>query len=67
VAARGLPGARPIVDRIIDEVGQEKSHPLASLMDVLGVLRQKIRDGEGAVASTRGACAPRIAEKISRP
>jgi hypothetical protein len=44
-----------LLDRIIDEVGQEKSHPLASLMDVLGVLRQKVRDGEGAVASTRGA------------
>jgi len=33
-----------LLDRIIDEVGQEKSHQLASLMDVLGFLIEKYVD-----------------------
>jgi len=27
-----------LLDRLIDEVGEDESHPLASLMEILGVL-----------------------------
>lgn len=27
-----------VLDRLIDEVGEDESHPLASLMEVIGVL-----------------------------
>jgi HTH-type transcriptional regulator/antitoxin HigA len=30
-----------LLDRITDEVGEDENHPLASLMDVLGVLIEK--------------------------
>jgi HTH-type transcriptional regulator/antitoxin HigA len=33
-----------LLDRITDEVGEDESHPLASLMDVLGVLVEKYED-----------------------
>jgi HTH-type transcriptional regulator/antitoxin HigA len=33
-----------ILDRITDEVGEDENHPLASLMDVLGVLIEKYED-----------------------
>ena len=33
-----------LLDRIIDEVGEDENRPLASLMDVLGVLIQKYED-----------------------
>jgi HTH-type transcriptional regulator/antitoxin HigA len=33
-----------LVDRITDEVGENENHPLASLMDVLGVLIEKYED-----------------------
>lgn len=33
-----------LLDRITDEVGEDENHPLASLMDVLGVLIQKYED-----------------------
>jgi len=33
-----------LLDRVTDEVGEEESHPLASLMDVLGVLIEKYED-----------------------
>jgi HTH-type transcriptional regulator / antitoxin HigA len=33
-----------LLDRVTDEVGQDENHPLASLMDVLGVLIQKYED-----------------------
>jgi HTH-type transcriptional regulator / antitoxin HigA len=33
-----------LVDRLTNEVGEEENHPLASLMDVLGVLIQKYED-----------------------
>ena len=33
-----------LLDRITDEVGEAENHPLASLMDVLGVLIQKYED-----------------------
>ena len=33
-----------LLDRVTDEVGENENHPLASLMDVLGVLIQKYED-----------------------
>jgi HTH-type transcriptional regulator/antitoxin HigA len=30
-----------VLDRLIDEVGEDESHPLASLMEVLGVLIER--------------------------
>ena len=33
-----------LLDRVTDEVGDDESHPLASLMDVLGVLIEKYED-----------------------
>jgi HTH-type transcriptional regulator/antitoxin HigA len=33
-----------LLDRIIDQVGEDENHPLASLMDVLGVLIEKYED-----------------------
>ena len=33
-----------LLDRITDDVGEDKNHPLASLMDVLGVLIEKYED-----------------------
>jgi HTH-type transcriptional regulator/antitoxin HigA len=33
-----------VLDQLIDIVGQDERHPLASLMDVLGVLIEKYED-----------------------
>jgi HTH-type transcriptional regulator/antitoxin HigA len=33
-----------LLDRITDEVGEDENHPLASLMDVLGVLIENYED-----------------------
>jgi HTH-type transcriptional regulator/antitoxin HigA len=33
-----------LLDRITDEVGEDENHPLASLMDLLGVLIEKYED-----------------------
>jgi HTH-type transcriptional regulator/antitoxin HigA len=33
-----------LLDRLKDEVGEDENHPLASLMDVLGVLIEKYED-----------------------
>ena len=33
-----------LLDRVTDEVGEDENHPLASLMDVLGVLIEKCED-----------------------
>jgi HTH-type transcriptional regulator / antitoxin HigA len=33
-----------LLDRITDEVGEDENHPLASLMDVLGVLIERYED-----------------------
>ena len=33
-----------LLDRLIDEVGEDESHPLASLMDVVGVLIERYED-----------------------
>ena len=32
------------LDRLIDEVGEDEDHPLASMMEVLGVLIEKYED-----------------------
>jgi HTH-type transcriptional regulator/antitoxin HigA len=32
------------LDRLIDEVGEDENHPLASMMEVLGVLIEKYED-----------------------
>jgi len=33
-----------LVDRVTDEVGENKNHPFASLMDVLGVLIERYEE-----------------------
>lgn len=33
-----------LLDRLVDEVGEEENHPLASLMEVIGVLIEKYED-----------------------
>ena len=33
-----------LLDRLIDQVGEDENHPLASLMEVLGVLIEKYED-----------------------
>lgn len=33
-----------LLDFLIDEIGEDESHPLASLMEVLGVLIEKYED-----------------------
>ena len=33
-----------LLDRLVDEVGEDENHPLASLMEVLGVLIEKYED-----------------------
>ncbi len=33
-----------LLDDLIDEVGEDENHPLASLMEVLGVLIEKYED-----------------------
>lgn len=33
-----------LLDRLIDEVGENESHPLASLMKIVGVLIEKFED-----------------------
>jgi len=34
-----------LLDGLIDEVGEDENHPLASLMEVIGVLIEKYEDG----------------------
>jgi HTH-type transcriptional regulator/antitoxin HigA len=33
-----------LLDQLVDEVGENENHPLASLMEVLGVLIEKYED-----------------------
>ena len=33
-----------ILDQLVDEVGEDEAHPLASLMEVIGVLIEKYED-----------------------
>jgi HTH-type transcriptional regulator/antitoxin HigA len=37
-------GLVAFLDSLIDEVGQNENHPLASLMEVIGVLIEKYED-----------------------
>ena len=40
-----------LLDRLVDEVGEDENHPLASLMEVLGVLIEKYEgDNEAELA-----------------
>ncbi len=32
------------LDRLIDEVGEDETHPLSSLMEIIGVLVEKYED-----------------------
>jgi HTH-type transcriptional regulator/antitoxin HigA len=41
-----------LLDRLIDEVGENENHPLASLMEVIGVLIEKYEDAH--VPALRG-------------
>ena len=40
-----------LLDRLIDEVGGNEDHPLASLMEVIGVLIEKYEDDKVPVRS----------------
>jgi len=33
-----------LLDSLVDEVGENESHPLASLMEIVGVLNEKYED-----------------------
>jgi HTH-type transcriptional regulator/antitoxin HigA len=33
-----------LLDNLVDEVGEDESHPLASLMEVVGILIEKYED-----------------------
>ena len=33
-----------LLDRLVDEVGEDEGHPLASLMEIVGVLIEKYED-----------------------
>ena len=37
-----------LLDRLVDEVGEDENHPLASLLEVLGVLIEKYEDDKVA-------------------
>ena len=37
-----------LLDRLIDVVGEDENHPLASIMEVLGVLIEKYEDEKAA-------------------
>ena len=41
-----------LLDNLIDEVGENEAHPLASLMEVLGVLIEKYEDDHVPELST---------------
>lgn len=40
-----------LLDRLIDEVGEDENHPLASFMEVIGVLVEKYEDEKVPVLS----------------
>jgi HTH-type transcriptional regulator / antitoxin HigA len=33
-----------LLDRLVDEIGEDESHPLASLMEIVGVLIEKYEE-----------------------
>jgi HTH-type transcriptional regulator / antitoxin HigA len=40
-----------LLDRLIDDVGENENHPLASMMEVIGVLIEKYEDEKVPVLS----------------
>jgi len=40
-----------LLDRLVDQVGEDEEHPLASMMEVLGVLIEKYEDDHVPVLS----------------
>ncbi len=42
----GYPQLVAFLDSLIDQVGEDESHPLASLMEVVGVLIEKYEDDQ---------------------
>lgn len=41
---RDYNGLVRMLDHLIDEVGEDESHPLASLMEVIGILIERYED-----------------------
>ena len=41
-----------LLDRLVDEVGEDEGHPLASLMEIVGVLIEKYEDEHVAELSS---------------
>jgi HTH-type transcriptional regulator/antitoxin HigA len=41
-----------LLDQLIDEVGENENHPLASLMEIIGVLIEKYEDEHVAALDT---------------
>jgi HTH-type transcriptional regulator / antitoxin HigA len=41
-----------LLDRLVDEVGEDEAHPLASLMEIVGVLIEKYEDEHVAELSS---------------
>ena len=39
-----FPELTALLDSLIDQVGEDESHPLASLMEIIGVLIEKYED-----------------------
>jgi HTH-type transcriptional regulator / antitoxin HigA len=46
------------LDLLIDTVGQDESHPLASLMEVIGALIENYEDAEEKAPEGPMACSP---------
>ena len=44
-----------LLDELVDEVGNDESHPLASLMDVVGLLVEKYEDEHVPEIESTGA------------
>ena len=45
-----------LLDRLVDEVGENENHPLASLMEVIGVLIEKYEDENVAELASMKFC-----------
>jgi HTH-type transcriptional regulator/antitoxin HigA len=41
-----------LLESLVDEVGEDESHPLASLMEVVGILIEKYEDEHGSELTT---------------
>lgn len=51
------------LDGLIDEVGEDETHPLASLMELVGVLIERYED-ENVVAVFNSSCSPLTAHPM---